>query len=245
MGPNTSRTAILPEMLGKVLTERGEWAPRAGTLLRLRARIPNQWRSRVKSLLPVRWQDRLTTFWRLGGVNLRSTAVFPLVADLQGYIRINLRGREADGVIEPGAEYDDLCERIAAGLRSFVDADTGAPVAEEVARSDRLYGSGARSADLPDLIVRWCSTPASEHRAVVSAAYGQVDWPSPGSYPDGRTGNHRDEGFLLASGEGTPPGSSIEGGHIVDLAPTVFRLLGLPRHPEWTGSVLPFAAADW
>ena len=170
-------------MLDRVLTGRAEGTPRLGMLQRLRAGIPNEWRSRVKSLLPMGVQDRLTIFWRVGGVQLRSSAVVPLVADLQGYIRINVRGREAEGVVEPGAEYDGLCERITEGLRSFVDADTGEPVVAEVVRGERLYPGGARTHDLPDLIVRWCSTPASEHRAVVSPTYGSIDWPSSGEPP--------------------------------------------------------------
>jgi predicted AlkP superfamily phosphohydrolase/phosphomutase len=238
MGPNTSRVAILPEMLDRVLAERAEPVPRPGLLGRLRERTPNAWRSRVKSLLPMAVQDRLTIFWRTAGVDVRSRRAFPLVADLQGYVRINVRGREAQGLVEPGAEYDRLCDRIAEGLRSFVDADTGEPVVEAVARSDRLYPPGVHTPDLPDLIVRWSPTQASEHRAVVSPLHGSIPWPRPGVHPDGRTGNHRYEGFLLANGEGIDGPSPLEGGHIVDLAPTVFHRLGLPPRPEWRGAVL-------
>jgi predicted AlkP superfamily phosphohydrolase/phosphomutase len=241
MGPNTSRVAILPELLDRVLTGQTGTSQRAGLLRRLRAYVPNEWRSRVKSLLPVRVQDRLTVFWRLGGVDLASSEAFPLVADLQGYIRINVRGREAHGVVEPGAQYDTLCERIVKGLESFVDADTGEPVVAEVIRADEAYPVGARHQDLPDLIVRWSSSPASRHRSIVSPTYGSIPWPCPGSHPDGRTGNHRGEGFLLAKGEGIEPGSAIEGAHIVDLAPTVFSLLDLPLRSEWTGAPLSFA----
>jgi predicted AlkP superfamily phosphohydrolase/phosphomutase len=208
---------------------------------RLRARIPNEWRSRVKSLLPVQVQDRLTVFWRLGGVDLASSTAFPLVADLQGYIRMNVRGREARGVVEPGAEYETVCERIVNGLQSFVDADTGERIVAEVARADELYPDGERRHDLPDLIVRWSSLPASRHRAIASPMYGSIAWPCPGSHPDGRTGNHRGEGFLLAKGDGIEPGSSIQGAHIVDLAPAVFELLDVPPRSEWTGAPLSFA----
>jgi predicted AlkP superfamily phosphohydrolase/phosphomutase len=241
MGPNTSRVAILPEMIDRVLSGRSEQSQRIGMLGKLRARVPNEWRSRVKSLLPVRVQDRLTVFWRMGGVDLGSSPAFPLVADLQGYIRINVRGREARGVVEPGTAYETLCERIAKGLESFVDADSGEPVVAEVVRTDEAYAGTARRHDLPDLIVRWSSSPASRHRAIVSPTYGSIAWPCPGGHPDGRTGNHRGKGFLLAKGEGIEPGSSIDGADIVDLAPTVFALLHLPPHPAWTGAPLSFA----
>jgi predicted AlkP superfamily phosphohydrolase/phosphomutase len=241
MGPNTSRVAVLPELLDRVVSGRSVQSHHTGMLHRLRASVPNEWRSRVKSLLPVGVQDRLTVFWRLGGVDLASSKAFPLVADLQGYIRINVRGREARGVVEPGAEYESLCERIVTGLQSFVDADTDEPVVAEVVRADESYPDGVRRGDLPDLIVRWSCSPASRHRAIVSPIYGSVAWPCPGGHPDGRTGNHRGEGFLLAKGAGIEPGSSIEGAHIVDLAPTVFALLDLAPRSEWTGAPLSFA----
>ena len=243
MGPNTSRVVLLPEMLDRILSGRSEPCGPPGALQRLRALVPNEWRARVKGLLPVSVQDRLTVFWRLGDRDLSSTTAFPLVADLQGYIRINVAGREPDGVVQPGSEYDLLCDEISSGLATFVDADSGKPIADEVVRSDRLYPDGPRRADLPDLIVRWCPSPASAHRAIVSPIHGSIDWPTPGGHPDGRSGNHRPEGFLLAGGEGIERGAALDGAHIVDLAPTVFSLLGLSPRPEWTGSAIPLARA--
>jgi predicted AlkP superfamily phosphohydrolase/phosphomutase len=244
MGPNESRIPVLPEMLDRVLTGRVDPAGPEPLLHRLRGLIPNEWRARVKGLLPARVQDRLTAFWRLGGLDLSTTRAFPLVADLQGYIRINVAGREPSGIVQPGAEYDRVCEEIAAGLTAFVDADSGEPVVDEVVRSDRLYGDAAKVPDLPDLIVRWASTPANAHRAIVSPEHGSIDWPAPERHPDGRSGNHRGEGFLLASGDGIGPRTKLEGAHIVDLAPTIYALLGLAPRERWTGSVLPLGARD-
>jgi hypothetical protein len=36
-----------------------------------------------------------------------------------------LKGREAQGIVEPGAEYELLCDKIISGLKTFVDADSG------------------------------------------------------------------------------------------------------------------------
>ena len=241
MGPNTSRVGLLPEMLDRILTGSRESSTRRSTLKRVRSLVPTAWRSRVKNRLPSWLQDRLTVFWRVGDLDLTTTTAFPLVADLQGYIRFNLRGREAGGIVEPGAQYDRLCDQISTGLRSFKDSGTGRPVVDEVIRSDRLYPGGARCSDLPDLIVRWCSSPASAHRTLVSSPYGSIAWPTPGRHPDGRSGNHRGEGFLLAAGEGVRRDASVDGAHIVDVAPTVFSLLDLPPRPEWVGRILPLA----
>ncbi|NNF11888.1 MAG: hypothetical protein HKN72_01615 [Gemmatimonadetes bacterium] len=244
MGPNVSRVPILSEMLDRVLAGRSESGASPGLLHRLRATLPNEWRAAVKGLLPTKVQDQLTVYWRLGGKDLGALRAFPLVADLQGYIRINVAGREPEGIIEPGPEYDRLCEELASSLATFVDADSGESIVAEVVRSHRLYPEGTRVADLPDLIVKWANTPASSHRRIVSPEHGAIDWPSPGGHPDGRSGNHRGEGFLLAGGPSVPSGAPLNGARVVDLAPTVYSMLGLPARPEWIGSELSIARAS-
>jgi predicted AlkP superfamily phosphohydrolase/phosphomutase len=42
-----------------------------------------------------------------------------------GNIYINLKGREAQGIVEPGAEYEALRTEIKARLEAFVDDETG------------------------------------------------------------------------------------------------------------------------
>jgi len=240
MGPNTDRSNLVPAMLSRILDERTEspTAPPAGLLRRMRKLVPLEWRSRVKGLLPPALQDRLTLFWRKDNMQWDRMPALGLIADLQGYVRINLRQREAAGIVPPGKEYERLCDRIAQGLLTFVDADTGKTVVDRVLRIDELYSEGTRRDHLPDLIVRWTDTPAADHRALVSPLYGTIDWPTPGQNPDGRSGNHRPQGFFIAAGEDIRPASVVDGGHIVDLAPTALALLGVPQPSNMRGKVL-------
>lgn len=241
MGPNTCHTQILGEMARRILAgeEGGEAAPsrKMSALQALRGMVPLSVRNEVKRRLPVSLQDRLTSFWRTGALDWSTTRAFCPVADLQGYVRINLRGREAEGIVEPGAEYDELCRDIAEGLGTFVDTDTGEPLVREIARVDRIFPAGPRRDRLPDLLVDWTPTSVLTRREVRSPRFGTIAWPDPGRPPDGRTGNHRTEGFLLAAGEGFRPGDRVQG-DILDLAPTVLALLGLQPFPEMTGRSL-------
>jgi predicted AlkP superfamily phosphohydrolase/phosphomutase len=241
MGANTDRANLVAAMLPRILEDRAKpgGKSRPGMLQRLRKLVPLEWRSRVKSLLPANLQDRLTLFWRKPEMQWDRMPAFSLIPDLQGYIRINLQGREAAGIIGPGEEYDRLCDRIAQGLLTFVDADTGKPIVDRMLRADELYPEGARRNHLPDLIVRWTETPVAEHRALVSPLYGTIEWPTPGLNPDGRSGNHRFQGFFIAAGEGIRQGSLGEGAHIMDLAPTAYALLGVAQPPEMRGKALP------
>ena len=105
-------------------------------------------------------------------------------------------------------------------------------------RADRVLAPGARSPALPDLLVRWSDTPACGHRALRSPGLGLVPWPTPGRHPDGRSGNHRFQGFLLAVGPGLPEAIDLPEGDIADLAPTIRLLLGLPPDPTMIGRPL-------
>jgi predicted AlkP superfamily phosphohydrolase/phosphomutase len=234
MGENTSRCELLPEMLRRVLAggpPKEEAGKDRGVVQRLRGLIPNRWRNTIKDRLPLKAQDWLTSFWRMGRADWSKTRAFCLVSDLQGYVRINLRGREAEGIVEPGEEHDRLTAEITVGLQSFVDADSGEPVVRQIRRAADLYSAGARRDLLPDLIVQWSFTPVAAQRRIVSPTFGAIDLPLPGKNACGRSGNHRPQGFLVASGPGIEPGS-IDGGHIMDLAPTAYSLLGqIP--PEW------------
>lgn len=246
MGENTSRVDLLPEMLARVLAggppaATAPAAGRPGLLKRMRELVPNRWRHWVKQRLPLALQDWLTTFWRVGRVDWSATRAFCLVADVQGYVRLNLRGREAEGIVAPGDEYDRLGAEIAAGLSTFVDGASGMPVVHEVVRADRLYQTGARRDLLPDLIVQWARTPRAPERSVRSPRYGAIALPLPGKNADGRSGNHRPHGFLLAAGPGVGAGPLGEA-HIMDLAPTVYALFGLAPPEEMQGRVLVLGA---
>jgi len=234
MGPNTCRVDLLPELLDRILGRRQPPrtdSPRPSWRARVTGMVPHQLRDMIKKRLPQSMRDRITTHYRMGSTDWKRTRAFSLVADLQGYVRINLKGREAEGIVSPGAEYDALCRQIVEGLSSFVDADTGEGIVECVVRSDQVFEPGQRSENLPDLIVQWAPGAAAQHRAVVSTNFGEVPWPTPHRMPDGRSGNHRPEGFLLAAGPGILPGT-VAKADILDLAPTIYHWLGLnpPAH---------------
>ena len=237
MGPNNSRSEILSSMLSRVLGTKTERRG-LGTLGRLRTMVPQNWRHGVKRRLAPSLQDRLTTFWRMSGIDWRTTRIISLCMDLQGYIGINLKGREAQGVVELGEEYENLCHTIMEGLRTFSDADSGELLVKDIMRGSEFCPGESTRAYLPDLLVRWTESPAVGHRLIASPTYGSIPWPTVGLSPDGRSGNHRPEGFVLAAGSGIPRGIDKRNAHILDLAPTVCALLKVPIPNSMTGSPL-------
>lgn len=238
MGANRSLGPILPEMLDRVLAG-GPPAPEdrtsPGLLHRLREAVPVEWRSAVKRRLPAGLQDRLTLFWRRSGAqDWSSTRAFCLLPDREGFVRVNLAGREAQGIVEPGAEFEELCAEIREGLSTFVHADTGESVVHRVATPEELMPEldPETRRGMPDLVVHWGDRPAAETTAVTSPSYGDIAWPKPGQVPDGQSGHHRGRGWFLAAGPGAAAGDTIVGGSVADLATTALALLDceVPDH---------------
>jgi predicted AlkP superfamily phosphohydrolase/phosphomutase len=119
------------------------------------------------------------------GMDWSRTRAFAHPAENQGYIRLNLRGRERDGIVDP-ADADALMDEIAAGIESFRELD-GSPAVKSVEKVRDLFGTGDRVHQLPDLIVKWVDTPATRLEGLRSERFGTVRRHGVGS---GRSGNH-------------------------------------------------------
>lgn len=190
MDVNTSRADMLPGMLAAVLSG-GSAADRgadsdSGAMWRLRAALSGRLRGAVAAAMPDRLALELTARLELRGVDWHSTRAFAHPADNQGYIRLNLRGRERDGIVEEG-EVEELVALIREGLSDFRDPDGGQAVASmDWVRED---WRGEAVDRLPDLVVRWRPTSAVAIDALHSPRFGVARRHGFGS---GRTGNHTD-----------------------------------------------------
>lgn len=226
MDVNTSRADLLPGMLAAVLGERpAEAGPDSdsGAMWRLRAALSGRTRAAIAAAMPDRLTLALTAKLELRGVEWSSTRAFAHPADNQGYVSLNLRGRERDGIVDPG-EAEELLDSIAAGLLDFRDPD-GEPAVAAVERvAERWQGPAA--ARLPDLVVRWRPTSSVVLDAVRSPRFGTVRRQGYGS---GRTGNHTDGDAwaILAPGAGRlrDPGRPPR---VTDIAATAAALTGTP-----------------
>jgi predicted AlkP superfamily phosphohydrolase/phosphomutase len=152
------------------------------------------------------------------------TRVFQLPTDRNSYLRVNLRGREPDGVVSP-AEYSSVLASIETELRALINPQTGRLAVEEVFRVHEMY-PGPRVEDLPDLAVLWSSdAPLS---AVESPRLGRFDI----RVREDRSGNHRSEGFILARGPDIRPGVHTQG-DILQIPGTLLALHGVTVPPHY------------
>jgi len=148
-------------------------------------------------------------------------------------IRLNLAGREPNGMLQPGAEADAFCADLTKHLLEVVDQRTGRPAVTRVVRTaDRFEGE--HLGDLPDLLVDWddaVPTGSSHHAGGAAAAVrvhseriGVVE----GANHFTRTGDHRIGGLFVAAGPGIEPGTMNRVVSTMDFAPTLAAMLGAP-----------------
>ena len=225
MEHNSNRGVLLPEMLGSILgAQHSGLHGNSGIAGRARALVPESVRHAVKTRLPMKIQDRLTSYWRTGGYDWKTTRAFSFVPDLQGYIRINLAGREKHGVVLPD-EYDAVCRTVAEGLMEFVDGDDGEPIVEEVRFLSDFDPRPELKAFMPDLIVNWTRSPAAKHRLINSPGGKPINWPLPHRNIDGRSGNHSSRGFFVGRGANFDAQAMDSWASIIDFAANITRLV--------------------
>jgi predicted AlkP superfamily phosphohydrolase/phosphomutase len=234
MDVNTSRADLLPEMLEAVL--RGGRAPdRApGFVWRLRGSVPAEARRLVANTLPDALALELASRLELRGMDWSLTRAFAQPADNQGYVRLNLRGRERDGAVDPG-EADALCEEIATGLSTFTDPD-GAPAIRSVERTADCFDRGGGIDRLPDLVVHWSDRPATRLGEVASPHFGRVRRRGGAS---GRAGNHTaGDAWALTLPAAARHAEPTRPPRLVDVAATVRSLLAGDRAEPGAGEPL-------
>ena len=226
MGPETSRADLLPAMLARVLAGHASKRRSADPLWRLRAVVPTRLRARVADVLPDQLVPKLTAYLENVGGGRRTARAFALPSDGAGFVRLNRKGRERHGIVDPG-EAETLLDEISEGLSTFVEP-SGEKMIASVVRSSELDAPGPKSSSLPDLVVVWSPTPAGALRLVTSPRFGDVVRDGVGS---GRLGNHCEGAWACV----VPGGSgrhARDAGPVraIDIASTVCEAMEVPRN---------------
>lgn len=154
-----------------------------------------------------------------------------------GPIYVNLRGREPQGIVEPGRNYERVRDNIIARAKTFVDPRDGRPLIGDVAKREDIY-VGPYLEDAPDLML----FPADER----DIFFGLSDFGSNRTidtvyrYP----GMHRDKGLLIMHGPDIAEGVQLSGARIWDVAPTILYQMHIPIPQDMDGQVLQAAFGE-
>ncbi|NQV21692.1 MAG: alkaline phosphatase family protein [Rhodospirillales bacterium] len=185
MGPRVTATKLLDRIL--VRLENKGVSTQADPVMKM---VRAAWRSMPDAIRRPLWGLRDKVSHDGFQPNRKGRRYFEVFAnDRTGGIRINLVGRESHGIVQPGDEYDAVCDQLVADLREVKNAETGEPLIAEIQRVKDSY-KGECIDYLPDILVTWNqSNPINEAH---SAKIGTVD--VTGLITSWRSGDHRPAG---------------------------------------------------
>jgi predicted AlkP superfamily phosphohydrolase/phosphomutase len=139
-------------------------------------------------------------------------------------VRINLEGRDPDGVVSE-EEYESVRADVIE-LLGRAETPDGDPVFESVVpRDDHIHGPYAEEA------VDVLAIP-TDFQHSLSALLGEC-------FADPEPWNHKLEGIVALNGDGVDGDADLSGSHLFDVAPTVLATLGIPPADDMDGTTIP------
>ena len=156
----------------------------------------------------------------------RRMPAFAFPAFLDGRVRVNLRGRERDGIVEL-AQYEETCRAIETLLWECHDPRTGEPSVASIQRTSTANPLALPSSE-SDLLVVWRDVAA----AMEHSRLGVI-----GPVPLRRTGGHTRDGIAYLVAPGLEPGErGVRSSS--DIPPTIAQWLGVKPAIRFAGKSL-------
>ncbi|NCO33284.1 MAG: hypothetical protein GW893_05355 [Armatimonadetes bacterium] len=178
-------------------------------------------------------KGRMKAYQFLDIIDWDKTTAYGVSNTEQG-IYINLKGREPNGIIEPGEEYQRVCKQVADALKQVVDPQDGKSIVSHAYSRDELY-SGPHAGESPDIIFFLRDGAYLADVKLHPKPFGPTSWTT------GR-GTHRLDGTFIAYGPNVKPQSGIRTS-IADLVPCILYQLGMAI-PDNLDGKLPLDVFD-
>jgi predicted AlkP superfamily phosphohydrolase/phosphomutase len=172
--------------------------------------------------------DMSTEFLNVA-IDWRNTVAF-FTRTTQQAINLNLEDKWKDGVVYRSREYSDLRDEIKRRLLEYRDEETGEPVFENVYFPEEIY-SGPFLEEAPDIIL----SPSEGYFLSANLTFPKRQTLEVFKKP---SGIHHPNGIFLAIGDLINAGEIVTDANIIDIAPTILYLLGVPIPRDMDGKVL-------
>ena len=251
-GPTSSKIIYLNRFLADLglLSYRDDGTGEARRLLSsavrgidrvVRGALTSGQKRRLAGMFPklrVGWEQSRTGFDAIDWSNTKAYCSEVLTSPAS--VWINVKGRQPQGIVDPGGEYRDIVEYVKERLLGLKDPATGGPLVQRVVKKEEAY-HGPYLDQAPDLLLAWWegegfmakpSRPEDRGKPVIAeapAAFGdRAEW----------SGEHRFQGVLAVRGAGIRTGEAVTGARIIDMAPTILHFLGHSVPDDMDGRVL-------
>ncbi len=212
-------------------------------------------KSRLLDIVPVRLQEQvfrraggmvantLESRLRFGSIDWGGTAAFSEELNYFPSVWINTRGREPEGLVNPGQEYEDFRDELIGDLESWIDPESGNPVVARAWKREELYW-GKEVFRAPDIILELSLESGYSYNVLPSrTAHGGPPLRTLdrseliGSKGKGMNGSHRRDGVWIAAGPSVPREEEPFERRIWDPAVTVLEHMNVevPTDMDGTG----------
>jgi predicted AlkP superfamily phosphohydrolase/phosphomutase len=204
----------------------------------VRSRIPKKWRSRLVKSMPM-LKDNFISHEAFSNIDWEKTMAYS--DEKRGNIWINVRGCQPKGVVSPGEEYQNVREQVIEKVKQMKDPDSQALIFPEVFRKEELY-SGPYMDNAPDIILTEGKSKYTYVLKRSNRGEDETSWIAPltrNEMDKLPNATHRLEGILITKGKHLRERGRIpKPASIVDIAPTILYMMGLPVPENMDGSVL-------
>jgi len=160
-----------------------------------------------------------------------------------GGLYVNMKGREAQGIVPPGEETRRLKQELVAQLSGLKDVEHGRPAVNAVYDRDKIYAGPYRE-NAPDLIVGYAEGYRVSWDSVTGKVGGEVVEDNPKSW----SGDHCIDPKVVPGVFFSTRPVNAAAPSIMDIAPTVLELFGVRPPDHMDGRSLlatgPAEAAD-
>ncbi|NJE02074.1 alkaline phosphatase family protein [Thermococcus sp. JdF3] len=190
------------------------------SILRVLRKLRLDW---IRKYLPIRLKSKLPA--SSVEIDLKESLVYPgiLFTGASQYLSIN-REKVHDEI-----EYKRLVDELVSKLSNLKDPETGEPVIEAIYLKEEIY-SGPYLPEAPDIVF------------LLKRGYGLttfLDLSGPVfESVNSSFGTHHINGIFLACGPGIKEGHEIRPAEIIDVAPTILHIFGIPIPDDMDGKVL-------
>jgi predicted AlkP superfamily phosphohydrolase/phosphomutase len=145
---------------------------------------------------------------------------------------LNLKGRERDGMVEPGDEQEALLTELATRLEAVTDVN-GQRVIRNVYRGDKIYSGGATEL-APDLIVGYCRGYRASWATCLGDLTDEVLLDNDSAWSADHCADALEVPGVVFSNRPLRAKSPM----LVDLAPSILAEFGLPVPSSMTGKTM-------
>jgi predicted AlkP superfamily phosphohydrolase/phosphomutase len=143
---------------------------------------------------------------------------------------LNIKGREGEGIIEPGNE-SKFVDRIVAGLQGIVDPETSIRPIHKVYRREEVY-SGPLMAEMPEMLVGY--TPG--YRVSSDSAMGSTGKEIININPWAWSGDHSMSRVLVPGTLFSNKKVAKRDPNIIDLPVSILEYFGVPKPKQMVGN---------